>query len=99
MYIFYSSDNKAKALKTDEGVSDTTLNAYQTTTPTGTEAYDSTYSTAYSAAAAAYSSAAAYSYAATPVQNQWAGYAATQPVSTKYDMYMLFSVEVTRLVL
>jgi hypothetical protein len=72
-----SGDTIAKALKVDDGVVDTSMQAYQATVPTGTEAYDSTYATAYNAAAAA-----AYSYATTPVQNQWTGYTATQPVST-----------------
>ncbi|KAK3741774.1 hypothetical protein QZH41_011386, partial [Actinostola sp. cb2023] len=83
-----NGDEKAKVSKADEGVVDTSQQAYQVTpagyqvtVSTGTEAYDTTYSASYSAAAAA-----AYSYT-TPVQSQWAGYTTAQPAAYNYNQW------------
>lgn len=69
-----SSDIKSKVSKTEDGIVDGSQHATSTAL-TGAETYDASYSSA-----AAYSAAAsAYNYS-TPLQSQWAAYSAAQPV-------------------
>ena len=75
LLLCHSSDIKSKISKSEEVAAADSSQHVTSATLTGTEAYD----TSYSSAAAYTAAASAYSYS-TPLQSQWAAYSAAHPV-------------------